>query len=152
LLKSSQESALLYNNLSKNKSPNLITVLNKIDLVDGFDEAKVKSEWITATLGKESSEAISEKIFFVSCLSGKGFDSLESGLSRIVQDILRSEDFTSKESTIITRERHRSHLLRCRDHLTRFLDGSLPFDLAAEEIRYFSVSVCVSCNSLLCLD
>jgi tRNA U34 5-carboxymethylaminomethyl modifying GTPase MnmE/TrmE len=112
-----------------------------MDLVNGFNENKIISDWITATHGEESSEILSRRIFLVSCLSGKGFDSLELGLSQIVQDILRSEDFTSKESPIITRERHRSHLLRCGEHLSRFLDRSLPFDLAAEEIRYLFVSL-----------
>jgi tRNA U34 5-carboxymethylaminomethyl modifying GTPase MnmE/TrmE len=42
----------------------------------------------------------------------------------------------ANKGLIITRERHRYHLRKCVDHLSRFLDANLTMDLAAEEIRY----------------
>ena len=48
-----------------------------------------------------------------------------------------SEDFSAQEnSVLITRDRHRRHLVETLQHLDDFLSGVLPMDLAAEELRY----------------
>ena len=45
--------------------------------------------------------------------------------------------FISEEDILITRERHRQHLLQCTDHLKNFLDknNKKDFDIAAEDLR-----------------
>ena len=45
--------------------------------------------------------------------------------------------FTSEEDILITRERHRQHLLECADNLKNFLDKNdkKDFDKAAEDLR-----------------
>ena len=45
--------------------------------------------------------------------------------------------FITEEDILITRERHRQHLLQCADHLKNFLDKSdkKDFDKGAEDLR-----------------
>ena len=45
--------------------------------------------------------------------------------------------FISEEDILITRERHRHHLVQCVNHLTNFLDKNdkKDFDKAAEDLR-----------------
>ena len=45
--------------------------------------------------------------------------------------------FISEEDILITRERHRQHLVQCVDHLKNFLDKNdkKDFDKAAEDLR-----------------
>ena len=45
--------------------------------------------------------------------------------------------FISEEDILITRERHRQHLVQCVDHLKNFLDknNKKDFDKAAEDLR-----------------
>ena len=45
--------------------------------------------------------------------------------------------FITKEDILITRERHRQHLLQCADHMKNFLDKNdkKDFDKAAEDLR-----------------
>ena len=45
--------------------------------------------------------------------------------------------FISEDDILITRERHRQHLVQCSDHLKNFLDKNdkKDFDKAAEDLR-----------------
>ena len=45
--------------------------------------------------------------------------------------------FITEEDILITRERHRQHLVQCVDHLKNFLDkdNKKDFDKAAEDLR-----------------
>ena len=45
--------------------------------------------------------------------------------------------FLSNEDILITRERHRQHLIQCVDHLKNFSDKNVKkdFDKAAEDLR-----------------
>ncbi len=53
-----------------------------------------------------------------------------------IKNILKNK-FISEEDTLITRERHRQHLVQCGDHLKNFLDKNdkKNFDKAAEDLR-----------------
>ena len=80
--------------------------------------------------------SVDAQIFEVSCLTGEGIGNLEEFLSVTVKSLLEIDSQGSDwESPVITRERHRFHVDECIGHLDRFLNLSLPADLAAEEIR-----------------
>ena len=53
-----------------------------------------------------------------------------------IKDNLKNK-FISEEDILITRERHRQHLIQCADHLKNFLDKNhiKDFDKAAEDLR-----------------
>lgn len=75
---------------------------------------------------------------FISCATGQGLDELEKGLADSLMSFLSpSNDAGSAEdSVLITRERHRRHVKNCVEHLDNFINGMLPMDAAAEEIRF----------------
>ena len=47
------------------------------------------------------------------------------------------DKFITEEEILITRERHRQHLVQCVDHLKNFINknGKEDFDKAAEDLR-----------------
>ena len=53
-----------------------------------------------------------------------------------IKNILKNK-FIIEEDILITRERHRQHLVQCGDHLKNFLDKNdkKDFDKAAEDLR-----------------
>ena len=53
-----------------------------------------------------------------------------------IKDQLKNK-FISEEDILITRERHRQHLVQCSDHLKNFLEKNdkKDFDKAAEDLR-----------------
>ena len=57
-------------------------------------------------------------------------------LIKKIKDSLKNK-FIAEEDILITRERHRQHLLHCADHLKNFLDknNKKDFDKAAEDLR-----------------
>ncbi len=94
----------------------LVTVLNKIDLIDAsprVDDARV----------------------YLSAKTGAGVELLRGELRRVAG----WERETSGESLILARERHVQALNRARDHLTRAAEhaalGDSQLDLFAEELR-----------------
>ena len=102
----------------------VIFLLNKIDLVENFDQS------VLNIAENKNANNISD-IIGVSCSTGKGISEFENYLSRRINKIIE----TNGESVLITRERHRNHLKKCCEHLDRFLSCSLPMDAAAEELR-----------------
>jgi tRNA modification GTPase len=108
-----------------------ITVLNKIDLVPKETD-DVTSKWFQRIEDKNKNL---ENLVVVSCAESTGIDQLETRIADQIQSMLQSDEFTSEDGILITRERHRFHLLRCVEHLERFLFEQLPMDAAAEEIR-----------------
>jgi tRNA U34 5-carboxymethylaminomethyl modifying GTPase MnmE/TrmE len=110
-------------------------VLNKADLVDNKFRQEIKYYWECKLKGLNISPQNS--VFLTSCLENNGLDSLEEGLSSNMKQLMTTGDnFSSDNSALITRERHRHHTLICVEHLERFLENQLPMDAAAEEIRY----------------
>jgi tRNA U34 5-carboxymethylaminomethyl modifying GTPase MnmE/TrmE len=106
----------------------VMLVLNKADLTS---VPCVLPHWQTSRMPKHT----------VSCATGAGLGELESALAGAVKRLLSPENNRSNtsavavEGTMITRERHRRHMKLCVGHLDRFLQGRLPMDAAAEEIR-----------------
>jgi tRNA U34 5-carboxymethylaminomethyl modifying GTPase MnmE/TrmE len=106
----------------------VMLVLNKADLTS---VPRILPHWHTSRMPKHT----------VSCATGAGLGELESALAGAVKRLLSPEDNSSNtsavavEGTMITRERHRRHMKLCVGHLDRFLQGRLPMDAAAEEIR-----------------
>jgi len=101
------------NDLLKN---NAILVINKSDLL------KVKLEPEIAKLNHVQ-------------ISLKENSNIDKLISKI-KDNLKSK-FIYDEDILITRERHRQHLMQCADHLKNFLDKKhkKDFDKAAEDLR-----------------
>ena len=66
----------------------------------------------------------------------------ENGIDKLISAIRNrlKNKFLSTENTIITRERHRQHLLQCVEHLENFenKNSSEDFDKAAEDLRLAS--------------
>ncbi len=114
-----------------------ITVLNKIDLVRPMETNDVTSKWFQRI---EERNKNLENLVVVSCAESRGIDLLETRIAAMIQSMLQSDEFTSEDGVLITRERHRFHLLRCVEHLERFLFEQLPMDAAAEEIRLENIS------------
>ena len=54
-----------------------------------------------------------------------------------IRDSYLRGKFITEEDILITRERHRQHLLQCLDHLKNFMDknNKKDFDKAAEDLR-----------------
>ena len=101
------------NDLLKNDA---ILVVNKSDLIkDKLDPEILKLNHVLISLKDNSN--IDELI-------------------RKIKNYLRDK-FITEEDILITRERHRQHLVQCVDHLKNFLDknSKKDFDKAAEDLR-----------------
>ena len=101
------------NDLLKNDA---ILVVNKSDLIkDKLDPEILKLNHVLISLKDNSN--IDELI-------------------KKIKNYLRDK-FITEEDILITRERHRQHLVQCIDHLKNFLDknGKKDFDKAAEDLR-----------------
>ena len=101
------------NDLLKN---NAILVINKSDLL------KVKLDPEVAKLNHVQ----------ISLKENLNIDKL---ISKIKDNLQKK--FISEEDILITRERHRQHLIQCSDHLKNFSDKNhkKDFDKAAEDLR-----------------
>lgn len=124
-----------------NEQTSTIFVSNKID-----NNQQLPSELNYSLLEKINRNPLAYQR--ISCMTGEGISELEDKISRAVRDLLAEDsnntdkgNQTSKEGLslggdgLVTRERHRRHLLNCLFHLDRFLAADLPMDAAAEELR-----------------
>jgi tRNA modification GTPase len=104
------------NDLLKN---NAILVINKSDLL------------------KEKLDPKISKLNHVQ-ISLKNNLNIDKLISKIKNNL--KNKFISEEDILITRERHRQHLIQCADHLNNFLDKNKKkdFDKAAEDLRLAS--------------
>ncbi len=101
------------NDLLKN---NAILVVNKSDLLkDKLDSKILKLNHV-----------------LISLKDNANIDELISKIKNHLKD-----KFIAEEDILITRERHRQHLIQCVDHLKNFLDKNIKkdFDKAAEDLR-----------------
>ena len=101
------------NDLIKNDA---ILVVNKSDLLkDKLDPEILKLNHVLISLKDNSN-----------------LDELISKIKNYLND-----KFITEEDILITRERHRQHLVQCADHLKNFLDKNTKknFDQAAEDLR-----------------
>ncbi len=106
-----------------------IVVLNKCDLVDGIDLEGVRKGWSPGA--RKWLQSVGEPSV-ISARDGCGVDELTNRLSDIVRD--RIGDV---KSSVLTRVRHRTHLMACQKDLEEFLDGSSgdEIELQAELLR-----------------
>jgi tRNA modification GTPase len=106
-------------------APAVWVAMNKCDLVDGKPAGTGKGA------GRRNG-AIGDVRFRVSAQTGAAFDTLVSGLADFA-----AQFFGLNESSLITRQRHRSVLTSCAESLNRALaEGhSGREDLIAEELR-----------------
>ena len=95
---------------------NAILVINKSDLLDKkLDQSIVELDHVLISL--------------------KDNLNVDKLISKIKNKL--NNKFISDEDILITRERHRQHLVQCADHLKSFLDKNdkKDFDKAAEDLR-----------------
>lgn len=110
-------------------------IFNKTDLLDNQDNLKETIRSLTEEMNMPQSS-----IGFLSCSTGDGLQSLESSLSSVIKTLTDSGGSSDtsaggREGELITRARHRTHILECVKHLGMFLEGDLMMDTAAEELR-----------------
>jgi tRNA modification GTPase len=110
------------------KNPNLSGFLNDL-LKKNAILVVNKSDLIKKTLDKEISK------FNHVLISLKDNLNIDKLIEKI-KDQLKNK-FISEEDILITRERHRQHLIQCIDHLKNFLkkNNKKDFDKAAEDLR-----------------
>ena len=101
------------NDLLKNDA---ILVVNKSDLIKG----------------KLDPEILKLNHVLISLKDNSNIDELIKKIKNYLRD-----KFITEEDILITRERHRQHLVQCVDHLKNFLDknSKKDFDKAAEDLR-----------------
>ena len=128
--------------LSLNKAENadlkLVVVDAKTPDLSGFLNDLLKKD---AILVVNKSDLIKEKLdkeiskFNHVLISLKDNVNIDKLIIKI-KDQLKNK-FISEEDILITRERHRQHLVQCVDHLKNFLDknNKKDFDKAAEDLR-----------------
>ena len=110
------------------KSINLSPFLN--DLLKGNAILVVnKSDLLINTLDQDVSK------FDHVLISLKDNLNIDKLISKIKNNL--KNKFISKEDILITRERHRQHLVQCIKHLKKFLNKNdkKDFDMAAEDLR-----------------
>jgi len=110
------------------KKPNLSGFLNDLLKKDAILVVN-KSDLIKETLNKEISK------FNHVLISLKNNSNIDKLIKKI-KDQLKNK-FISEEDILITRERHRQHLVQCNDHLKNFLEknNKKDFDKAGEDLR-----------------
>ena len=110
------------------KNPNLSGFLNDLLKKDAILVVN-KSDLIKEKLDKEISK------FNYVLISLKNNLNIDKLIEKI-KDQLKNK-FISEEDILITRERHRQHLVQCNDHLKNFLkkNNKKDFDKAAEDLR-----------------
>ena len=110
------------------KNPNLSGFLNDLLKKDAILVVN-KSDLIKETLDKEISK------FNHVLISLKDNLNIDKLIEKIKGQL--KNKFISEEDILITRERHRQHLVQCIDHLKNFLEknNKKDFDKAAEDLR-----------------
>ncbi len=110
------------------KNPNLSSFLNDLLKKDAILVVN-KSDLIKETLDKEISKF---NHVLISLKDNLNIDKL----IKKIKDQLKNK-FISEEDILITRERHRQHLVQCMDNLKNFLEknNKKDFDKAAEDLR-----------------
>ena len=110
------------------KNPNLRGFLNDLLKKDAILVVN-KSDLIKGALDKEISKF---NHVLISLKDNLNIDNLIEKIKRQLKN-----KFISEEDILITRERHRQHLVQCIDHLKNFLEknNKKDFDKAAEDLR-----------------
>lgn len=120
---------------AEDKSDNMVNqtfvIFNKTDLLDDEENSKESIRHLSEGMNLPRST-----VGYLSCTTGEGLQSLESSLSSVIKTLTDSGDSNNtREGELITRARHRTHILACVEHLELFLEGNLMMDTAAEELR-----------------
>ena len=123
---------------AENADLKLVVVDAKSIDLRGFLSDLLKKD---AILVVNKSDLIKEKLdveiskFNHVLISLKDNQNIDNLISKIKNNL--KNKFISEEDILITRERHRQHLVQCVDHLKNFLDkkNKKDFDKAAEDLR-----------------
>ena len=119
------------------KNKNSILVINKQDLLPSASETDTYNIKLKGRL--QALNINEDNLVQVSCRSGEGVEALVSKLTAKIKD--QFELPRTCTEPLISRSRHRSNLQHCLQSLDRFLNCSLPEDMAAEELRHASISL-----------
>jgi tRNA modification GTPase len=103
--------------ISENDTVTSVLVLNKIDLINGFDNTLVDSYSSATGLSKDH-------IFPISCLTKQGLETFGAGMAKLLRNMTGSA-----ENVLATNERQRRLLSECITCLTTFLGTLRPFTL-----------------------
>ena len=123
---------------AENADLKLVVVDAKSIDLSGFLSDLLKND---AILVVNKSDLIKDKLdteiskFNHVLISLKDNQNIDNLISKIKNSL--KNKFISEEDILITRERHRQHLVQCVDHLNNFLDknSKKDFDKAAEDLR-----------------
>jgi tRNA modification GTPase len=136
--------------MSKTK---LILVLNKSDISGITENSHKLLEEIEVLIKKHTSlkcenssyDTNLETSISISCLTGSGISELENLITNNIKSIFETSSETlasdNDDNILITRDRHRRHLEETVQHLDMFLKQDLPMDLAAEELRSYTMYI-----------
>lgn len=117
-------------------SDRVLMILNKSDLTLTTEPGTDKDTGMRTGTGRFA--ALGVPTMSLSCATGSGMSELEATIESQVRGLVSVQ---AEEGALITRERHRRHLQRCAGHLDSFLQGRLPMDAAAEELRLASLEL-----------
>lgn len=131
---------------NKNGSQLKMLVLNKIDCLDSGPPSNWWQTLDSSSSGSSQLDALCQKFGLcgwqrLSCTTAQGFQELLQGLTDSLKIFLLSTGNASP-SALVSRERHRVHLVRTAEALSRFLtlassveNMGRHLDLSSEEIR-----------------
>lgn len=121
---------------------NVLMVLNKCDLSTALKVPKDQNlDTFIDINAKKALDKLNIQALPLSCTTGDGMVELESVLCEQIKALLSTDNNNVQENALITRDRHRRHLMRCASNLDSFLTGRLPMDAAAEELRLASLEL-----------
>ena len=153
---------------------NTLIILNKQDLlpISTTNNNQILTSTTSTTPTGLTIDEVRYPTVAISCNTGEGISQLESILANTIKTILNNVSTENKdnaeESILITRERHRQHVITCVGHLDNFLlsqgvtriqlypdtitTGSFYSDIAEICILFLLHAVDVICTSMLLLQ
>jgi len=110
-----------------------LILLNKSDI--GDETSLIMARGKLATWLADQDCQVGDQIFDVSLQEGHGLGEFSDGLKRLLRSSFGLSLEESKESSLITQERHRQHLRSCCDHLISYYEMRSDVVASAEELR-----------------
>ncbi|PVU94830.1 hypothetical protein BB561_002239 [Smittium simulii] len=135
-----KEFRIILNNISKTNSNQLLDentyfIINKSDLTKAHEKTvDLLIDLLCSELCVQKSQ-LKNKIWTISCKTGKGWDTMLSNLNLIITKMLQT---SAQEPVFLTRERHRQNLVNAAMYLKRFLESVVE---SAEELRFAANSI-----------
>ena len=129
--------------VDEDNGQSVLLLHNKIDLVDMYSDSSSSSN--SGNTSKDSLQNLfsDAETYEISCVQNTGVDKfIEALTGKVISRVTSNNDdeqTIEDEGTVITRARHRRHVLSASQALNRFYtqsgEGYMAIDLAAEELR-----------------